>query len=126
MIEFYKEISHSTYARHKIVDILFTDSKFNFSRTELLKLNQQFLGNKYEFDEHARMSLYLLIFMHFPSDDQLYQWIIDKISDEKDFLKEWVITKLTNLSVENEDIDSSLEFFKEFDPKKFAKLIKYI
>lgn len=126
LIEFYKEISHSTYARHKIIDILFTDSKFTFSRTELLKLNQQFLENKYEFDEHARMSLYLLIFMHFPSDDQLYQSIIDKISDEKDFLKEWVLTKLTNLSVENEDIDSSLDFLKEFDPKKFAKLIKYI
>jgi hypothetical protein len=126
LIKFYKEISHSTFARHKIIDILFTDLKFTFSRTELLKLNQQFLENKKILDEHARMSLYLLIFMHFPSDDQLYQSIIDKISDEKDFLKEWVITKLTSLCIENEDIDSSLDFFKEFDPKKFAKLINYI
>ena len=71
------------------------------------------------------MSLYLLLFMHFPSSDQLYQSLIDKISDEKDFLKEWVLTRLTLMCDENKDSDSSLDIFKDFDPKKFAKLIKY-
>ena len=125
LIDLYKKLEHSSYARNKLADILLSDLNFSFNSKELKELNQRYITND-ALDEYSRMSFLLFLLIHFPLKDQLFNKILHCIRSEDNFVKEWLLFRLSEKSqamFSNDKFNS--RFLEAFDPKDFAKSIAY-
>jgi hypothetical protein len=126
LIQLYSNLEHSGYARNKLADILLSDLDFSFNSRELKILNQTYITNRRLIDKYSRKSFYLFLLIHFPSKDPLYNKILHSISLEDNFIKEWLLFRLTEKSQEtmlNKKLNYT--FLENFNPNSFAKSISY-
>ena len=110
ILELYRNLTHSNYAKHKLLDIIISDVQFKLNRTSIVRLLQELIKLNSS-DDFLKMALYKTIFIHISETDQIYNRVIEAIYNDDNYIKEWVLFKM------NES--------KDFDVINFSKKIGY-